>query len=151
MTRLLYRPRDFGVTLLSSLCACGLFIGHASAGGFAVREQSASLMGSAFAGAAAGTDLSSAFWNPAAFGTAANGLSTQSSYTAIFADTELSNASTSPSVAGASSTDIDKIGVLSSSYSAYRLNDRMVLGISITPFGGWGAFFGLAKVTISKP
>jgi long-chain fatty acid transport protein len=107
------------------------------AGGFAVREQSASLMGSAFAGAAAGVDLSSAFWNPAAFGIAENGLTTQSSYTAIFANTELSNVTVNGGpFGGADATDIDKIGVLSGSYAAYRLNDKIVLGISNNaPFG----------------
>ncbi len=109
----------------------------AFAGGFAVREQSASLMGAAFAGAAAGGDLSSAFWNPAAFGIAENGLTTQSAYSAIFADTELSNATTSfGPIGGATSTTIDKIGVLSASYAAYRLSDKMVFGLSInSPFG----------------
>ncbi|MEQ1651174.1 MAG: outer membrane protein transport protein [Hyphomicrobium sp.] len=115
--------------------------GTASAGGFAVREQSASLMGSAFAGAAAGVDLSSGFWNPAAFGIAENGLSTQSAYSVIFADTEISNASTSFGgapfpVGGINETEIDKIGVLSSTYGAYRLNEKTVLGVSVSaPFG----------------
>lgn len=108
----------------------------AFAGGFAVREQSASLMGAAFAGAAAGGDLSSAFWNPAAFGIAENGLTTQSAYSAIFADTELSNGTTTVGPIGANSTTIDKIGVLSASYAAYRLSDKMVFGLSINaPFG----------------
>ena len=107
----------------------------AFAGGFAVREQSASLMGSAFAGSAAGVDLSSAHWNPAAFGIAENGLSTQSAYTIIVGDTEISNA-TPAALGGPTATDIDKIGVLSSSYGAYRLNDKTVLGVAITaPFG----------------
>ncbi len=116
-----------------ALCVAG---GSAFAGGFAVREQSASLLGSAFAGAAAGVDLSSAFWNPAAFGIAQNGLTSQSSYTAIFADTEISNATTNVPVGGATSTDIDKIGVLSGSYAAYRLDEKTVLGVSMNaPFG----------------
>ena len=38
----------------------------ADAGGFGVREQSASGLGAAFAGIAAGSSLSSIFWNPAA-------------------------------------------------------------------------------------
>jgi long-chain fatty acid transport protein len=114
----------------------------ATAGGFAVREQSASLMGSAFAGAAAGVDLSSGYWNPASFGIAQEGLSSQSSYTAISANTEISNATTSLGgvipfpIGGSTSTDIDKLGYLSSSYAAYRINDKMVLGAAITsPFG----------------
>lgn len=135
--------RTFGTattkTLLTATAFAAVAVSATSAfaGGFAVREQSASLMGAAFAGAAAGGDLSSAFWNPAAFGTAENGLTTQSAYSAIFADTELSNATTSfGPVGGATSTEIDKIGVLSASYAAYRLSDKMVFGLSINaPFG----------------
>ena len=37
----------------------------ASAGGFAVREQSALHQGASFAGAASGSDLSTMYWNPA--------------------------------------------------------------------------------------
>lgn len=132
--------RSFGlvtgkkISTATAFAALAVTATSAMAGGFAVREQSASLMGAAFAGAAAGGDLSSAFWNPAAFGTAENGLTTQSAYSAIFADTELSNG-TSP-FGGASSTDIDRIGVLSASYAAYRLSDKMVLGVSVNaPFG----------------
>ena len=134
--------RTFGTAAANSLWTAAAFAAVAGtatsafAGGFAVREQSASLMGAAFAGAAAGGDLSSAFWNPAAFGTAENGLTTQSAYSAIFADTELSNGSTNIPIGGATSTNIDKIGVLSASYAAYRLSDKMVLGVSVNaPFG----------------
>ena len=134
--------RSFGTVAVKSLYAATAFTAlavtatSAMAGGFAVREQSASLMGAAFAGAAAGGDLSSAFWNPAAFGTAENGLTTQSAYSAIFADTELSNGSTNLPIGGATSTDIDRIGLLSASYAAYRLSDKMVLGVSVNaPFG----------------
>ncbi len=122
--------------LVTTTAAAALAVttGFAFAGGFAVREQSASLMGAAFAGAAAGGDLSSAFWNPAAFGIAENGLTTQSAYSAIFADTELSNG-VSP-FGGATSTEIDRIGILSASYAAYRMSDKMVFGLSINaPFG----------------
>ena len=115
------------------------------AGGFAVREQSASLMGAAFAGAAAGGDLSSAFWNPAAFGTAGAGINTQSSYTLLLPESTLSNGATSVDTAlgnvpfpvgGASSTDIDKVGFLSSSAASYRLDAQTVFGITLSsPFG----------------
>jgi long-chain fatty acid transport protein len=46
--------------------AAALGAGAASAGGFGVREQSAYFLGSSFAGAAAGGDISSMFWNSAA-------------------------------------------------------------------------------------
>ncbi len=112
-----------------------------TAGGFAVREQSTTLMGTAFAGSAAGVDLSSGFWNPAAFGIAEAGLSTQSSANVILPDTEFSNGQTTVSgfpsgLGGASSTSIDKVGVVGSSTAAYRVNDQTVLGVSVTsPFG----------------
>lgn len=111
--------------------------GTALAGGFAVREQSTSLLGSAFAGSAAGVDLSSAFWNPAAFGTAGDGLNTQSSYSLILPSSELKNGSTSPvPVGGATSTNIDETAFLSGFYGAYRINDKLVLGLTANaPFG----------------
>ncbi len=134
--------RSFGTVTGKKLSTATAFVAlavtatSAFAGGFAVREQSASLMGAAFAGAAAGGDLSSAFWNPAAFGVAENGLTTQSAYSAIFADTELSNGATNIPIGGATSTDIDRIGLLSASYAAYRMSDKMVLGVSVNaPFG----------------
>jgi long-chain fatty acid transport protein len=45
--------------------AAVLLAAQAHAGGFAVREQSAYGMGSAYAGIAAGGALSAMFWNPA--------------------------------------------------------------------------------------
>ena len=49
-----------------SLAAVLLAQGAATAGGFAIREQSASSQGLSFAGAASGSGhLSSMFWNPA--------------------------------------------------------------------------------------
>ncbi|MFP4539160.1 MAG: aromatic hydrocarbon degradation protein, partial [Dichotomicrobium sp.] len=50
----------------AALCAGLVFSTSAFAGGFAVREQSAYYQGMSFAGAAAGDDLSSMFWNSAA-------------------------------------------------------------------------------------
>jgi len=120
----------------------------AEAGGFAIREQSSSFLGMAFAGAAAGNDLSSGYWNPAAFGTAAPGITTESHYAAIFAKTELSgtvvntggNALLDPvanSLNGLpNSTEIDPPAVLAASYGAHRINEKLVLGVSLnSPFG----------------
>jgi long-chain fatty acid transport protein len=125
--------------------ALAVLAGGAEAGGFAIREQSATLMGAAFAGAAAGGDLSSSFWNPAAFSSAGAGLNTQSSYTVLLPESTLSNGKTSVDTAlgnvpfpigGADSTDIDKVGFVSSTYGAYRLDSQTVFGVSLTaPFG----------------
>ena len=131
---------------VTALLALGLMASTAQAGGFAVREQSASLLGSAFAGAAAGGDLSSSFWNPAAFGIAKDGFSSESHTSILIPDSELTNGRTSvvlPSgasvpvnIGGANSTEIDKLGALSASYAAYRINDKLVLGLSVnSPFG----------------
>ena len=125
------RESAFGRTApggVTALLALGLIASTAQAGGFAVREQSASLLGSAFAGAAAGGDLSSSFWNPAAFGIAKDGFSSESHTSILIPDSELTNGRTSvvlPSgasvpvnIGGANSTEIDKLGALSASYAA---------------------------------
>lgn len=121
-----------GVALAALIAATS----GAQAGGFAIREQSATLLGTAFAGAAAGVDLSSAFWNPAAFSVAQSGLSSQSSYTVIIPDTELTGIATPFGSTAPDSTNIDKIGVLSGSNAAYRISDKVVFGVNISsPFG----------------
>src|SRR6476660_3675583 len=61
----------------------------AQAGGLAVREQSTSAQGSSWAGSAAGGDLSSLFWNPAALGTAGWGFTTESHYALILPQSEI--------------------------------------------------------------
>lgn len=60
----------------------------AEAGGFAVREQSTSGLGAAFAGIAAGYDLSSIFWNPAGV-SVAQGLEAEAGASLVLPDTEL--------------------------------------------------------------
>ena len=140
------RESAFGRTApggVTALLALGLMASTAQAGGFAVREQSASLLGSAFAGAAAGGDLSSSFWNPAAFGIAKDGFSSESHSSILIPNSELSNGKLTSGnndvtglVGGANSTEIDKLGALSASYAAYRINDKLVLGLSVnSPFG----------------
>jgi len=116
--------------------------GTGQAGGFSVREQSTSGQGSSFAGSAAGYDLSSSFWNPAAFGIAGWGLSTESHYALIIpnADLNLTSATifTPPPVtpSGSNSTDIGMLALVPASYGAYRLSKDLVLGISInSPLG----------------
>jgi long-chain fatty acid transport protein len=105
----------------------------AQAGGFAVREQSASAQGSAFAGSAAGYDLSSMFWNPAAAGIAGWGTTTESHVALIIPNSDLTG---SAPVGGATSTDIGRLAFVPASYGAYRINKDFVLGISInSPFG----------------
>jgi long-chain fatty acid transport protein len=120
--------------------ACGALVisaTAASAGGFAQREQSAQFQGSSFAGAAAGGALSSMFWNPAAASQAAAGLSTESSYSGVFSNTTIHAQPGSTGLAfGADSGNIARAGLISGSYGAYRLSEKLVLGASFnSPFG----------------
>lgn len=144
--------------LLAGTALTVIAVSQASAGGFAVREQSSSFLGMAFAGAAAGHDLSSGYWNPAAFANAEVGITTESHYAAIFANSKVSGqvVNTGANIPGAggvavnnalnviarsinsgpNESSIDRPAFVSASYGAYRLNDKLVLGISMNaPFG----------------
>ena len=75
-------------SLLLATCAAAALTAAAapaSAGGFAVREQSSEFQGMSFAGdGAAGGGLSGMFWNPAVAAFAPKGYSSESDGTAIF-------------------------------------------------------------------
>jgi long-chain fatty acid transport protein len=123
--------------VVSTVAAGALLVttGAAQAGGFAVREQSASAQGSSFAGSAAGYDLSSSFWNPAAFGIAGYGWTTESHAAIIIPDASVSGDAGLPALF-ASSADIGIGALVPASYAAYRFNKDLVLGLSInSPFG----------------
>ena len=74
--------------LLATVAVAALLAmsGTASAGGFAIREQSAEYQGMSFAGNAAGSSLSAMFWNSAATANL-DGINTESSMSGIFAET----------------------------------------------------------------
>jgi len=139
--------------VLATAAAGALLVstGAALAGGLAVREQSTSAQGSSFAGSAAGYDLSSSFWNPAAFGIAGYGFTTESHVALLIPNADL-NGNAFPNKGGADSTDIGIGALIPASYGAYRINKDLVLGISMNaPFGlatkpddtGWqGRFVG---------
>lgn len=130
-----------GAVGIAALVAAG---GHADAGGFAIREQSAESQGASFAGNAAGTGLSSMYWNPAA---AANkkggGINTESHYSLIIPDAQVTVDSVSgaalgnAAIAGAfaaspqSSGDIAGAALVPASYASYQLSNNMFLGVSI--------------------
>lgn len=123
-------------TLLASsaVALCGIPVDIALAGGFAIREQSAQFQGSSFAGNAAGGGLSSMYWNPAALAQAGAGLTSESHAALIFGQAENTvTASNNPFVAFAnpSSGDIAPFALVPASYYAYRLSERLVLGMSI--------------------
>ena len=120
--------------------AFGLIVGggllmtsSAMAGGFAIREQSTTGLGKAFADSAAGSDLSSMFWNPAAV-TSKDGLNTVSSYSAILSDTNVQP--TAGTSFGTTGTSIDEFAVLAGSYVNYQINQQLYVGMAInSPLG----------------
>jgi long-chain fatty acid transport protein len=106
------------------------------AGGLAVREQSTSSQGASFAGSAAGGDLSSMFWNPAAAGIAGWGFYTESHAALLIPDASLTGTAAGPGNPFPSSTDIGSIALIPASYASYRINKDLVLALSInSPFG----------------
>ncbi len=105
----------------------------AHAGGFAVREQSTSGLGAAFAGNAAGYDLSSIYWNPAGVAIAGPGVTTESHAALIIPDSEVTSLN-APYTDGAN--DIGKVALVPASYAAYRINDKWTIGYGFNaPFG----------------
>ncbi len=117
----------------------------ADAGGFAVREQSTEFQGMSFAGsAAAGGGLSGMFWNPAVAAYAPTGIYTESHAAVIFGNSEITgdlfdaNGANVGAAAGLgrSSGDIANDAIVPSSYYSYRINQQMVLAMSVnSPFG----------------
>jgi long-chain fatty acid transport protein len=129
-------------SLLGSVAACALLAsaGAAVAGGLAVREQSTSSQGASFAGSAAGGDLSSSFWNPAAISVAPSGLTSESHVSVIIPDVEVTSESVAVLPGGpvptGDSISMDRLALVGSSYYAWRLNREAVLGLGInSPFG----------------
>ena len=127
-----------------SVAAVVAVTSSAIAGGFAIREQSVSSQGASFAGSAAGGDLSSIFWNPAATGVK-NGLNTES-HTAIIlprANIEVDSATNVvPAVqaafdaSGTKSGDIGNVALVGASYGNYQLSRDLWLGFGLnSPFG----------------
>jgi long-chain fatty acid transport protein len=110
----------------------------AHAGGFSVHEQSATYLGSAFAGSAAGGDISSMYWNPAA-AAALPGCSTASSYSLILGSSD-ERADDGLFVTGAPgvprSTDVGSDVLVPASYVSCQLSDKLFAGLALnSPFG----------------
>jgi long-chain fatty acid transport protein len=121
-----------GSAMLSCISAAPV----AQAGSFAVREQSAYFQGMAFAGSAAGVDISSMFWNPAATA-ALPGINDSENATGIFGsakETATSGLLATPFTPN--SADVGTNNLVASSYSTYQVNDRLWLGVAMdAPFG----------------
>ncbi|MEZ5844624.1 MAG: outer membrane protein transport protein [Hyphomicrobiaceae bacterium] len=111
----------------------------ALAGGFAIREQSASSQGASFAGSAANTDLSAMFWNPAgAANVSGPGLNTESHIAVIIpsATVTVETIGGAPVPAAVASSDIADWAVVPASYASMQVGDRLFLGMSTN--GGFG-------------
>jgi long-chain fatty acid transport protein len=127
----------------AGLAAGSAAVSEAQAGAFGVREQSAYFMGDAYAGNAAGVDISSMFWNPAATA-ALPGFNSSSSYTGVIgrADEHATgglfvNGSAPAFAPGlASSTDVGTSALVPASYATLQLTDRLYAGVGLNaPFG----------------
>jgi long-chain fatty acid transport protein len=120
---------------LSALVAAG---SAAHAGGFAIREQSATSQGLSFAGAASGSGgLSSMFWNPATI-TMKPGWNSEWHASLIIPESEITPLSgTSPVLLPLGpSGDVGRDGFVPSSYKSIQVNEQVWLGASISaPYG----------------
>lgn len=135
--------RSIRTVLLASTAGCAMMAAatSASAGGFAVREQSTEFQGMSFAGnAASGGGLSGMFWNPAVVGQF-SGLRSETHAAIIFGDSEITttSASTLYNFPGLDrSINMGETAVVPSGYVSYQLSQQLVLGAS------FGAPLGLA-------
>lgn len=110
----------------------------ATAGGFAVREQSTTAQGFSFAGAAtSAAGLSSMYWNPAAVASMP-GINTESHYSLILGHAKMTP-TTGSGVLTAGRPGTGDIGIpafVPSTYMNYQLNDQIYVGFSLnSPFG----------------
>lgn len=122
---------------------CFLPLQEALAGGFEIEQaQSVYFQGMSMAGVAAGgSSISSIFWNPAAGAFAEKGLTLESSYSLILSEADLTvlsvnGASPTPETADA---DISRDALTAASFATWRVNEKTVLGLSITSPWGLGS------------
>jgi long-chain fatty acid transport protein len=117
---------------LAGFAAASIFAATvtAHAGAFALREQSAEAMGSAFAGVAAGNgSLSAMFWNPATL-TKTSGLQFSLIASGIIPYANMTDST------GAKSGDVGLNAVVPAGYVSYQFNDKIWLGLGLNvPFG----------------
>ena len=151
-------PHRALVASASFFLVTGLMASAASAAGFAVREQSASAQGNAYAGVSAGgDDVSSIFFNPATL-TLYEGVNISTQAAWIIPDVELGNASASTilgtPITGGNSGNIAPDAFVPAFYASWQLSPDWFLGFSFNaPFGlttsadqGWiGRYHGLGS------
>lgn len=126
-----------GLTGLALVAATALGAMHqaAEAGGFALREQSAQHQGTSIAGAAAGGSLSSAFWNPATL-SSVRVFELEAIATGIMPSIQIDPRAPTPTIGFGDSGEMGEFTFVPAAYGAYRLSDRMVLGLSVN--GAYG-------------
>lgn len=111
--------------------------GMAVAGGFGI-EQSAYYQGMSFAGAAAGgPSLASISWNPATASFAGTGLSFETSTSVVLLSAGVSVSNPQDQLAtGPADTEMGRNALVGASYATWRMDEKTVLGFSLTsPFG----------------
>ena len=127
----------------AAVALSALGAGQASAGGFAVREQSTIGQGMSFAGSAAYSSIGAMFWNSAA---AANkdGLNAESGVAIILPDATLTGSATRSGagagpIAGDTSVAIGVDAIVPSTYISYQFKNfdpNLFLGLAVNaPFG----------------
>jgi len=119
---------------LTAAMSTVLAISSASAGGFALNEQSTTGTGMAYAGVAAGGTLSDMFWNPATLGEV-NGFVYETDLSAILPLVNVTTNAFGPFPAQ-KNNNVVLDGVVPASYAGYRVNQNIILGLGInSPFG----------------
>ncbi len=108
----------------------------AQAGGFAVRQQSAYGAGSSFAGIAAGGSLSSIFWNPANLADVRR-IEIEITGSGVFAHADVKlDPLPALGFGGSNEGNIAEHAFIPAGYGAYRVNERVVVGVGINvPYG----------------
>jgi len=134
------------VLMTSTAIAASIVASAASAGGFALREQSAYYQGTSFAGnGTSSSSISSMFWNPATI-TSMDGKIVFEAHNAfiipksdITGSNTVPNSLTTPTGLITTSYDTGDIGHdawIPASYTSYNFNDKIYLGVGINgPFG----------------
>src|SRR5918994_914518 len=135
------RERPMRTRCVLAVCSAAALAGPstislAHAGAFAVRAQSAYGQGSSFAGIAAGGSLSSMFWNPANLSDVQR-IAIEAIGSGIFPNVDV-KLDPQPLLGfpGSNEGNVAHNAFIPAGYAAYRLNDRVVLGVGINiPFG----------------
>jgi long-chain fatty acid transport protein len=129
---------SFGKTAVSAgvvLSVLSAGIGDASAGGFAIREQSTYGQGASFAGIAAGGALSGMFWNPAVM-TQFSGIQLEAGFAGIFPNAEHIPGAGSTLFALGGVSDSGKDALVPSTYASWQVAANVWLGLSVNaPYG----------------